>query len=64
MVRDRARGIDPRRLEVSTERISISHEETFPQDVGDPERLHDELHADGRAARRAPPRAAGRLRAR
>jgi DNA polymerase IV len=43
LLRDRARGIDPRPLEVATERISISHEETFPQDVGDPERLHDEL---------------------
>ncbi|MBV8081001.1 MAG: DNA polymerase IV, partial [Actinobacteria bacterium] len=43
LVRDRARGIDPRPLEVSTERISISHEETFERDVGDPERLHDEL---------------------
>src|SRR5206468_1428243 len=43
LVRDRARGIDGRELEVSTERISISNEETFPQDVGDPERLHDEL---------------------
>ena len=42
-LRDRARGIDPRPLEVSVERISISNEETFPQDVGDPERLHDEL---------------------
>jgi DNA polymerase-4 len=42
-LRDRARGIDPRRLEISVERISISHEETFPQDVGDRERLHDEL---------------------
>jgi DNA polymerase IV len=42
-LRDRARGIDPRPLEVSTERISISNEETFPRDVGDPERLHDEL---------------------
>src|SRR5262249_8432139 len=39
----RAGGIDPRRLEVSTERISISNEETFPRDVGDPERLHEEL---------------------
>jgi DNA polymerase-4 len=39
----RARGIDPRDLELSSERISISHEETFAQDVGDPERLHDEL---------------------
>jgi len=43
VVRDRARGVDPRQLEVSVERISLSHEETFPQDVGDPERLHDEL---------------------
>jgi len=43
LVRDRARGIDPRPLQVSTERISISNEETFPRDVGDPERLHDEL---------------------
>jgi DNA polymerase-4 len=42
-LRDRARGIDPRVLEVSTERISISNEETFPQDVGELERLHDEL---------------------
>jgi DNA polymerase-4 len=42
-LRDRARGIDPRRLEVSTERISISQEETFARDVADPERLHDEL---------------------
>jgi DNA polymerase IV len=42
-LRDRARGIDPRKLEVSTERISISVEETFERDVGDPERLHDEL---------------------
>ena len=43
MLRDRARGIDSRELEVSTERISISQEETFPRDIGDPERLHDEL---------------------
>jgi DNA polymerase-4 len=42
-LRDRARGIDPRRLEVSVERISISNEETFERDIGDPERLHDEL---------------------
>jgi DNA polymerase-4 len=42
-LRDRARGIDPRRLEVSTERISISVEETFARDIGDAERLHDEL---------------------
>ncbi len=42
-LRDRARGIDPRPLEVSVERISISQEETFARDVGDPERLHEEL---------------------
>jgi DNA polymerase-4 len=43
ILRDRARGIDPRPLELSTERISISNEETFERDVADPERLHDEL---------------------
>lgn len=42
-LRDRARGIDPRPLEVSVERISISQEETFERDVSDRERLHDEL---------------------
>lgn len=42
-LRARARGIDPRPLEVSTERISISQEETFERDIADPERLHDEL---------------------
>jgi DNA polymerase IV len=42
-LRDRARGIDHRTLEVSTERISISQEETFERDIADPERLHDEL---------------------
>ncbi|HEU5363602.1 MAG TPA: DNA polymerase IV [Gaiellaceae bacterium] len=42
-LRDRARGIDPRPLEVSVERISISQEETFARDVSSPERLHDEL---------------------
>jgi DNA polymerase-4 len=57
LVRDRARGVDPRPLEVSTERISISHEETFPKDIGDPERLHDEL-------RRMATRLAEHLRAR
>jgi DNA polymerase-4 len=43
MIRDRARGIDPRALETSTERISISQEETFAKDIADPEQLHDEL---------------------
>jgi len=52
LVRDRARGIDPRELELSSERISISSEETFARDVGDLERLHDELRrmAEGLAA--------------
>ena len=43
LLRDRARGIDPRSLEQSVERISASHEETFEQDVGDREILHAEL---------------------
>ena len=43
MVRDRARGIDPRGLELDTERISISVENTFERDIADRERLHDEL---------------------
>jgi len=42
-LRDRARGIDPRPLEVSVERISISQEETFERDVSSRERLHAEL---------------------
>ncbi len=42
-LRDRARGVDPRPLEHSTERISISNEETFERDVSSRERLHDEL---------------------
>jgi DNA polymerase IV len=43
MLRDRARGIDPRPLELATERISISVENTFDRDLTDRERLHDEL---------------------
>ncbi len=43
LLRNRARGIDPRPLELSSERISIGHEETFEQDVSDRERLYDEL---------------------
>ena len=43
MLRDRARGIDPRALELDTERISISVENTFERDISDRERLHDEL---------------------
>ena len=43
LLRDRARGIDPRGLELDTERISISVENTFERDLVDRERLHDEL---------------------
>ncbi len=43
MLRDRARGIDPRELELATERISISVENTFARDLTDRERLHEEL---------------------
>ena len=43
MLRDRARGIDPRDLELGTERISVSTEETFERDVSDRQILHAEL---------------------
>jgi DNA polymerase IV len=62
LLRDRARGIDPRGLELASVQISISQEETFETDVADRQRLHDELRtmaervaellrADGRNAR-------------
>src|SRR2546423_13247360 len=43
LLRDRARGIDPRPLELSSERISISQEETFERDIAEREVLHAEL---------------------
>jgi DNA polymerase-4 len=43
VLRDRARGIDPRGLELDAERISISVENTFDRDLVDRELLHDEL---------------------
>ena len=43
MLRDRARGIDPRELELDGDRISISVENTFERDISNRERLHDEL---------------------
>lgn len=43
LLRDRARGIDLRPLELEAEAVSISTEETFERDVADRERLHDEL---------------------
>src|SRR5207245_3964752 len=43
LLRDRANGIDHRDLELSTERISISVENTFERDLTDASQLHDEL---------------------
>jgi DNA polymerase IV len=44
LLRDRARGIDPRRVAAEpAETISVSTEETFAQDVDDRNRLHAEL---------------------
>jgi DNA polymerase IV len=43
LLRERARGIDPRPLELTSKSVSIGHEETFERDVADRERLHDEL---------------------
>lgn len=43
VLRDRARGIDPRELELEGERVSISVEETFARDIADRELLHREL---------------------
>jgi DNA polymerase-4 len=43
LVRDRARGIDRRRVELASENVSISHEETFERDVTERERLYAEL---------------------
>jgi DNA polymerase IV len=43
LLRNRARGIDPRSLDLASESVSIGHEETFARDVADRERLHHEL---------------------
>ena len=43
LLRDRARGIDPRDLELDAERISISTEETFERDLRERHVLHAEL---------------------
>jgi len=43
MLRDRARGLDPRGLELQSERISISVENTFERDLTDRALLHAEL---------------------
>jgi DNA polymerase IV len=51
LLRDRARGIDPRGLDTQTQRVSISQEETFARDIADVEQLRAELRpmADGLA---------------
>jgi DNA polymerase IV len=43
LLRDRARGIDPRTLETTSERVSISTEETFERDIADRDQLKAEL---------------------
>jgi len=48
VLRDRARGIDPRGLELDTERISISVENTFERDLVERDRLHEELRGMAR----------------
>jgi DNA polymerase-4 len=43
LLRDRARGIDPRDLELEAEQVSISAEDTFARDVTDRGVLHAEV---------------------
>jgi DNA polymerase-4 len=43
MLRDRARGVDPRPLDLAVERISFSQEETFERDIAERAVLHAEL---------------------
>ena len=43
LLRDRARGIDGRDLDLELEPVSVSAEDTFPRDLTDRERLHDEV---------------------
>jgi DNA polymerase-4 len=56
LLRDRARGIDPRDLELEVEPVSVSSEDTFERDVSDRDVLH-------REARRLASHVAERLRA-
>ena len=58
LLRDRALGIDPRGLELTSERISISVEETFERDLARPRAAARRAAPDGRS------RSASYLRAR
>jgi DNA polymerase IV len=43
LLRNRARGIDSRDLDLELEPVSVSAEDTFPRDLTDRERLHEEV---------------------
>jgi DNA polymerase IV len=43
LLRDRARGVDPRDLEFEVEPVLVSAEDTFPRDLSDRERLHEQI---------------------
>jgi DNA polymerase-4 len=43
LLRDRARGVDPRDLELAGEPVSVSAEDTFARDVAERAQLHDEV---------------------
>jgi len=43
ILRDRARGVDLRDLDLDAEQVSISAEDTFPRDLSERDALHDEV---------------------
>ncbi|HLG08335.1 MAG TPA: DNA polymerase IV [Gaiellaceae bacterium] len=43
LLRDRARGVDPRDLELAAEPVSVSAEDTFARDISDRVLLHEEV---------------------
>ena len=63
MLRDRARGIDPRDLDLDAERVSISVEETFERDIADRADAARRAAADGGRGGRAICAAPGSRRA-
>src|SRR3954453_19884237 len=56
LLRDRARGIDPRGLDLDVQRVSISSENTFERDVVDRQWLHGELRRQACGGARAAPK--------